>query len=529
MRSATHFEGLQRVGLALLLCALAVPALADRVLHRGGTDDPASLDPHKIFLPSEFNIVSDLFVGLTTLDAAARPIPGCAESWTVSDDGLVYEFTLRPDLVWSDGRPLDARDFIHAFKRMLDPATAYPNAARLYMIRNAAAINAGKAPPATLAVTVSAANVIRIELEHPAPYLLEVLATYAMPVPAHVLEHAKAGWSRPGSLVSNGPFILSEWVPNAYVRLDRNARFYDADDVSLETVYHHHPDSAATALRRFRAGELDYVSVVPGEQLDWVRENLPDQLRLVRGFGTELIVFNTRKGPFDDTRVRRALSMAVDREILVEKVLRGAEEAAYGLVPPQAVNYPEHSRATFAALPMERRRSEAQALLQEAGFGGGRRLEVELKYTAGDVQQRVAVALAAMWKTIGVTARLAAVERKALIADVQAGRFDAARYYWLASTSDPVSFLERLRSDAGAINQSGYANTRYDRLIDAAEAQADLSERAALLRQAETIALEDHPVTPIYYYGGRRLVADHVTGYVENPRGVHVSRFLGVR
>jgi oligopeptide transport system substrate-binding protein len=271
------------------------------------------------------------------------------------------------------------------------------------------------------------------------------------------------------------------------------------------------------------------VSVVPGEQLDWVRENLPGQLHLVRGFGTELVVFNTRKAPFDDARVRRALSMAVDRQILVERVLKGAEEPAYGLVPPQAVNYPEHAQADFATEAMERRRGAARELLAAAGYGNGRRLEVELKYTSGDVQQRVAVALAAMWKQIGVDARLAAIERKALIADVQAGRFDAARYYWLASTSDPVSFLERLRADAGPINQSGWGNDEYDALIDSAEAKVDLGARAALLKRAETLALAQQPVAPIYYYGGRRLVADRVTGFVENPRGVHVSRFLGVK
>ncbi|HSN72005.1 MAG TPA: peptide ABC transporter substrate-binding protein, partial [Steroidobacteraceae bacterium] len=480
-------------------------------------------------LPSEFNIVADLFVGLTTLDAAAKPIPGTAVTWTVSDDGKVYEFRLRDGLEWSDGRALDSADFLYSFRRMLDPATAYPNAARLYVIRNAARVNAGDAPIESLGVSAPAPDLVRLELEHPAPYLLEVLATYAMPVPAHVLAQGEEGWSRPRSLVSNGPFVLAEWVPNAYVRVDRNPRFYDAANVSLEAVYHHHPDSAATALRRFRAGEFDYVSVVPGEQLEWARENLPSELKLVRGFGTELVVFNTRKPPFDDARIRRALSMAVDRQILVDKVLRGAEEPAYGLVPPQAVNYPEHAAADFASTPMDRRRAEARELIRAAGYGPGRPLEVELKYTSTDVQQRVAVALAAMWKAIGVETRLSGVERKALIADVQAGRFDAARYYWLASTSDPASFLERLRADAGPINQAGYANSDYDRMIDRAETQVDLDERAALLRQAEALALSEHPVAPIYYYGGRRLVAHRVTGFVENPRGVHVSRFLGLK
>jgi oligopeptide transport system substrate-binding protein len=530
-RSAMPSEHVTR-GRALfcvLILAFSGTTVASGVLHRGGTSDPASLDPHKIFQPSEFNIVGDIFVGLLTLDAAAKPIPGCADSWTVTDDGRTYTFHLRDGLQWSDGRRLTSRDFLYSFRRALDPATASPFAARLYVIRNAEAVNAGRAPIESLGVSAPTPQTLVLALAHPAPYLGEVLATYGMPVPEHVIERAGAAWSRPDTIVSNGPFVLAEWVPNAYVRLDRNGRFYAAGQVSLDAVYHHHPDSASTALRRFRAGELDFVSIVPAEQLDWAKRNLAQQLHLVRGFGTELVVFNNRKAPFDDVRVRRALSMAVDRDLLVQKVLRGAEEPAWGLVPPQAVNYPRFARVDFADVPLAARREQARALLKEAGYGPGHELTTELKYTADDVQQRVAVALAAMWKPLGVDTRLAAVEQKALVADVHAGRFDMARYYWLAGTSDPVSFLERLRSDAGPINQSGYANPAYDGLIDRAEAIADSDERARLLRDAEAMALEAQPVMPIYYYGGRRLVADRVTGFVENARGVHLSMYLGVK
>jgi oligopeptide transport system substrate-binding protein len=515
---------------ALLLALSAPAALASgKVLLRSGTQDPATLDPHRFALPGEVQIVSDLFLGLLTLDPEAKPMAGAAETWTVSPDGLSWEFRLREGLVWSDGRPLTAADFEWSLRRMLDPATAFPFAARLYAIRNAREVSGGRKPVAELGVKALDARRLRIELAHPAPYFPEVLASYSSPAPRHLVEARPNDWFRAGVMVSNGPFLLEEWVPNSHVRLRKNPRFYDAARVSLDAVVHVHPGDAASALRRFRAGELHVVLVVPPDQLDWARANLPKELQLSPGFGLEHIAFNVRRPPFDDARVRRAVSMAVDREALTKHVTRAGEAPAFGLVPPGASNYPQPARADFAGKAQAERARQARALLAEAGYGPAKPLRFTLSYGSGDVNRRVAVALAAMWQAVGVKAELKALELKALVGEVGRGEYDAVRFQWLAGTTDPVSFLERLESGAGAMNQPGWSVARYDALVREAERTADLGRRASLLAQAEALALAEHPVAPLYYYAGRRVVSQQVTGWVENVRGVHLSRWLGLR
>jgi len=518
-------------GSLLALALLAIAPLADgadRVLRRSGTEDPATLDPHRVAYPGEFNIISDMFIGLMTLDATAKPIGGCAESWKVSEDGLSYEFALRKGLQWSDGTAMSSEDFVWSFRRMLDPATAFPFAARLYSIRNAREVNGGKRPVTDLGVHAIDKDHVRIELAHPAPYILEVLASYSSPAPRHLLEKRPEDWIRPGVMVSNGPFVLAEWVPNSHVRLERNPRFYDSANVKLDAVVHVHTDNAGNAVRRFRAGELDVVLVVPPDQLDWARENLPDALRLSPGFGIEHIAFNVRRAPFDDARVRRAVSMAVDREALVKHVTRAGEIPAYGLVPPAASNYDMHVKADFAAVPQAERVRQARALLADAGYGPGNPLTFTLGYPSGDVNKRVSVALAAMWQGIGARVQISGTELKSLLGEIGRGEFDAVRFRWLSGTTDPVSFLERLETGSGAMNQPGYSNPRYDALVREAERTLDIRARASLLAGAESLALEDHPVAPLYFYAGRRLVSRKVNGWVENPRGVHLSRWLNV-
>ncbi len=515
--------------IALLGLATGAEAEAgENVLRRSGTEDPATLDPHKAAYPGEFNIISDLFTGLLTLDASARPIPGCAESWTVSPDGMTYTFVLRPGLQWSDGHPLDSRDFIWSLRRAVDPATAFPFAARLYALRNARAVSAGDLPPEALGVEAVDARTLRLTLEHPAPYILEVLASYSSPAPRHVIEAGPDDWVRPGRMVSNGPFVLSEWVPNSHVRLARNARFYDAESVRLDAVVHVHIDDASNALRRFRAGELDVVLVVPPDQIDWARENLSAELRLSPGFGIEHVTFNVRRPPFDDARVRRALSMAVDREAIVRHITRAGEQPAFGLVPPAASNYGHHVRVDFADLAQAERLRQAKKLLADAGYDRPKPLSFTLSYPSGDINKRLSVALAAMWQAVGVQVDLRGSELRALLGEVDRGSFDAVRFRWLSGTTDPVSFLERLESDAGAMNQSGYANARYDELLREAENTADITVRARILAKAEALALADHPVMPLYFYASRRLVQRYVEGWIENPRGVHLSRWLAI-
>jgi oligopeptide transport system substrate-binding protein len=517
--------------LPLLLQALAAPAqAAQRVVHRAGTDDATTLDPHKVGYPGETTIMSDLFVGLTTLDAEARPIPGCAESWSVSRDGLTWTFRMRPGLRWSDGSALTAADFEWSLRRALRPETAFPFAGRLFMVRNARAVSGGSAPVERLGVRATDPRTLVIELEHPAPYLDEVLATFAMPVPRRLVEARGAAWIAQGSLVSNGPFVLEEWRPNAFIRLRRNPNFYDAANVPADAVMHYPVTQPTTAIRRFQAGELDFVLSVPAEQVERLREQFGSQLKIDLGIGLEALAFNVRRGPTRDLRVRRALSMAIDRDALARNVLREPRQAAYGYVSPGVSRYPSRASVDFATWPAAKRQAEARRLLQEAGFGPANPLRLRLAFPANDINRRIAVVLDAMWRQAGVRAELQAKEQRALVADIARGEFDAARVLWLSGHTDPMAFLERLDGGAAGTttNPSGYVSARYDGLVADATRERDVGRRAALLREAEAVALADQPVAPLYWFVGRRLVSPALTGWAHNARGIHLSRFMGV-
>ncbi len=524
---------LERAALAAVLCMglvafAATPALAEQVLRRSSPGEPQTLDPQLWLYGQDGNLAQDMFQGLTTVDAAARTIPGLAESWSVSADGLKYSFRLREGLQWSDGTRLDSRDFLYSFRRLFDPATASPSAALLYVIRNARAVNTGERPVDALAVSAPDPRSFVIELEHPAPYLTELLVHRAFPVPRHVIERHGRAWTRAGNLVSNGPFTLAEWRPGQFVRLVRNPRFHDATNVHLDAVLHIPIEDPRAALTRYRAGELDIAISLPSDLIDELRRDFGPQLRLVRQIGLEYLAFNTRRPPLDDARVRRALSMAIDRDVLGERILRAGEPAAYCLVPPGVRNYPQGVCADFASWSQQRRRVEARGLLAAAGFGPPRPLTVRFRHPNSETHRRVALAVSAMWQTVGIRTELLSGDLRAHQLAIQQGDFDVARAAWYAEDTDASSFLRLLDSRAGPMNVSGFRDAVYDRELARADGLVDPVARAAALWAAEQRAMTLQPVAPLYVYVGRRLVSPRVRGWVDNPRGVHVNRWLSL-
>ncbi len=517
--------------LAGIVTSPATSAAAERTFHRTGTDDPATVDPHKIAFPGEQLVVLDLFMGLTTSDIrGGRPVPGCAESWTISPDGRSYVFRLRPNLQWSDGAPLTSADFVWSFRRALDPKTAFPFASRLYPIRNARLVASGKAPLEALGVSAPDPRTVRIDLEGPTPYFTDVIASIGVPAPRHAIEKFGSAWIRPQNFVGNGPFTLDRWVPNAYLRLRKNPRFFAAGQVRLDAVHHYPVENPVTMVRRFQSGGLDLVYVVPPERVDWARREFGRALRVGRGTANEVLVFNTRRGPTADVRVRRALSMAMDRTVIANNVIGFPGVDAWGYVPPGVANYGEGARPDFAAWSQPQRDAEARRLLEQAGYGAARPLKLRLSFPNTELNRKVAVTIATMWRRLGVVPELAQKETKSLVADVARGDFDAARFVWLAGFSDPYAFLERMLSTGSAVgvNASRYANPEYDALLQRATQEVDLGRRAAILRQAEALALADQPVAPVYYLVGRRLVSPRVTGFVDNPRGLYPSWYMSV-
>lgn len=517
---------LPRTICALVLCLAPGLLTAEQVLHRGGIGDPETLDPQGTGSGTEGTIMTDLFTGLLTPGPAGDIVLGSAESWSVSSDGKTYEFRLREGLKWSDGSALTADDYVYGIRRLMDPRTGARIAAVLYSIANARAVNRGDLPLEALSVTQLDQHALRVELEAPTPYFPEMLAVAWYPAPRHVIGEHGADWIRPGHHVSNGPFKLAEWIPNQHVKLIRNEHFFDAATVALNAVFHHPAEDIATGLKRFRAGELDIVTAFPTQRLAWVRDNMPEALHITPTINLEAYLFNTQKPPLDDARVRQALSMAIDRELIVEKIARGGEQPAYAIVPPAASHYPVHGRAEFADLTYDERLIRARTLLGQAGYGDGVPLELEVRLSASEIRKQIALAVASMWKPLGVKTTLVTSEDKARLRDIFAGNYQIAASLRLYAASDAYVFLQPFHTDAGPQNVTRYASNDFDALLDEAAETAGLEQRAKLLRAAEARLLADHPMAPLYFYTSKKLISPRIRGWIDNPKGINPARYL---
>ncbi len=517
------------IGLAAALVLSAGGALAESVIHIGNSGEPDTLDPHHASGTWENTIIGDMFLGLTTEAADGSVIPGAAESWEVSDDGLVYTFELR-DHVWSDGTPVTAEDFVFSLRRILNPETAAKYASILYTIKNAQPINEGVITDlGELGVRALDEKTLEITLESPTPYFIEQLTHYtAFPVPRHKVEELGDDWVKPGNLVSNGAYTVVEWVPNSQIKSVKNPQFYDADNVSIDTVFYYPTEERAAALKRFRAGELDVNTDFPSDQIDWLRENMPDETRIFPYLGIYYYAINVREAPFDNRALRQALSMAIDREAITDKVLRTGELPAYSFVPPGTGNYGEPAYVDWKDMAYADRVTRARELMAEAGFGPDNPLKLQLRYNTSENHKKVAIAVAAMWKQLGVQTELFNSEVKVHYNDIQEGNFQIARAGWIADYNDAQNFLFLLQTSTGKLNYSGYSNPEFDRLMDEAARTTDLEARAEILRQAEALAMADQPYMPIYYYVSKNLVAKHVKGWVDNTKDVHRTRFLRI-
>jgi oligopeptide transport system substrate-binding protein len=516
------------VALALSACGKRDAGNADglRTLLRGNGPDPDSLDPHMARSWESTVVLRDLFEGLTRLDQNAAPMAGAAASWSASEDGLVYTFRLRPHLKWSNGESLVAEDFAAGLRRLVDPATASQYAQVINVILNAADIVAGKQPVNTLGVATPDDGTVVITLGTPAPYLPGLLA-HPSCAPLHRPSLAKLGerFSRAGEQVSSGAFVLAEWLQGSFIRLVRNPHYWNNAANHLDAVKYLQIADENAELRAYRAGELHITAVVPRGQFDWIRDNLAAQLHVFPQLSTYYYGFNLDRPLFRDVRVRRALSMVIDRERLASSVLRVGELPAYGWVPPGSFNYQSQS-FDYAATPIEARIAEARALLAAAGYTRDKPLGFELRYNNGEVHTKVAVAVASMWKeALGVDARLAGVEFKSLLQDVDRRDVDMYRLSWVGDYNDPYTFLQYLKSDFG-INLPHYKSAAYDSLLDAASKQTDVARRRVLLESAERSALADHPLIPLYFYVNKHLVKPEVRGWYDNVMNVLYSQDL---
>ena len=525
-----HHKMMSRYLLAALggiaLGAMAVPAQAFTVDIANGAE-PGSLDPQKTSGVWETRITRALFERLITYAADGSLVPGLAERWEISDDGKTYTFHLR-DAEWSDGEPITADDAVFALRRMLKPTTANHNANLYYPIVNARAINACDAAPETLGVEAVDSHTLRIRLTQPTAWFLQALAmTEASPLPEHVLANADDGWIKPGDTVSSGAFTLSQWQPQSRIVVTRNPHYYDADQVSVDEAVFYPIDDANAALNRFRTGEMDIAySSVPSSRFAWARENLGDALRVGPLTAEYFYMFNLHGGqPLADRRVREALNLAVRRDVITDQILGQGQTPSFWYVPRNTANAPS-GELDFADMSMDERMARAKALMQEAGYGPDHPLRLRLNYNTLEDHKKVAVAVAAMWKPLGVEVELINSEAAVHYATIREGNFEVARYGMVATINDPFDFLNAYAANGSASQSSGYHDAEYDALVAESTRELDLQKRRQLMTQAQQRLLDDYALLPLYDYVSVHLVSPGIQGWQSNPMDVHPLRYL---
>jgi oligopeptide transport system substrate-binding protein len=499
-----------------------------QVLHLGNGAEPDTLDPHRGDGTATGNILRDLFEGLTAIAPDGRVVPAAAERWSVSADGLEYRFRLRPNLRWSDGSALVAEDFAAGLRRAVSATTGGTYAQMLKPVAGAAAIISGRAAPETLGVMAEDDRTLRIRLEAPVPYFPGLL-THPVSFPVHrpSLAHWGRDFARPGRLISNGAYVLSDWVVQSTVVLQRNRHYWNDAGTVVEQVYYHPTEDVDGELKRFAAGALDVTNAIPLVQAETIRARYGAALHVVPYFGSYFYGFNLSMPPFGDAPLlRRALAMAVDREVIIGKVMHGLARPSVSYVPPGLWNYTPQ-QPDWADWPRARRIAEAQRLLASVGFSREHPLTVELRFNTQDDHKRIAVVIAAMWKQwLGIETRLVNEEFKVFLRNRQQHRVTQVfRSAWIADYDDATSFLDLLRTGAGR-NDSAYSSPQYDALMAAADDSADPAVRRALLEQAERLVLADLPVLPIYTYVSKHLVSPRVAGWGDNPYDYHYVKDL---
>jgi oligopeptide transport system substrate-binding protein len=514
---------------ALLLAA--APAFADPViLKRGNGAEPDTLDPQKATGQWENNIIGDMMMGLMTEDPDGHPVYGMAESYETSEDGKTWTFKLRSDAVWSDGVPVTADDFVFALQRLNSPETMSQYASMSQdVILNALEVLKGEVPPEQIGARAIDAKTLELKLRHPAPYLPSLLMHYSFyPVPKHAVEKFGSDWTKPGNYVSNGAFTLADWRPNEFVLAKKNPKFFDAANVKIDEVYYFAQEDQIANVKRFRAGEFDICQGIPGQLLDELRRSMPESVRIAPYIANWYITFNLTRDPWKDARIRTALGMAIDREQITDRILRGGETPAYTFVQPNVPNYPHTAKLKYADMPMPERLAEARRLLAEAGYGPDNPLTFEFLHMQSTDSKRIAAALQAMWGAVGVKMSPAGSETKIVYANLRTQNFQVALAGWIADFPDASSYLYLAKTAAEDMNYSKYSNAEYDQLNNDGDDEVDATRRGEILSQAEQIMLDDAPMVPIYNAVTRNLVQPYVSGWGDALTNNHRTRWMSI-
>ncbi|MCI1678953.1 MAG: ABC transporter substrate-binding protein [Ewingella americana] len=534
----------KQIPLALLISSTflsSIPALAAQVpagvelaakqeIVRNNGTEPASLDAHKVSSDVEFNIIADLFAGLVSIDDKGNPHPSLAASWD-NKDNTVWTFHLRPDLKWSDGSPITAEDVVFSWRRLVDPTIGSPYATypSSMHILNAADITDGKKKPDTLGVKALDAHTVEVTLDQPISYFLGMAAHPTLfPLPEAAIKKFGDKWTQPGNLVSSGPFKLDSWTVNERVVSVRNPNYWDNQHTVINKVTYLPIVSGTADVNRYKAGEIDITNTVPEIQFAALKKQLGTQVHVGPKLGVYYYALNVTKPPFDDARVRLALNLALDKDIIAGKVLGQGQKPAWSIVPDETGGF-DFKKSKYQEMSQEQRVAEAKKLLSEAGYGPSKPLKFNLLYNTSESHQRIAIAASSMWKkNLGVDATLQNQEWKTMLDTKRQGNFEAVRMAWIADYNEPSTFLNTLRT-GDSENSSKFSNAAYDKALDDALTAKDKAQAGEFYQQAEDVLSEQVPVIPLYQYVSAKLVKPFIGGYDnQSPLGYIYTKDLYV-
>ncbi|WP_330986052.1 MULTISPECIES: ABC transporter substrate-binding protein [Enterobacterales] len=509
--------------------AAQVPAgtqLAEKQeLVRNNGNEPATLDPHRVESDVEGNIIRDIFEGLVSVNQDGSIAPRLADKWEQKDN-TVWTFHLRPGITWSDGTAITAQDVVWSWQRLVDPKTLSPYASypgSMHIV-NAEEIAEGKKSPDTLGVKALDDNTLQVTLTQPNAVFLSMLDHYVMvPIDPVLVKRFGEKWIQPEHIVTSGAYKLSQWVVNERIVAERNPKYWDNEHTVINKVTYLPINSEASDVNRYKAGEIDIVYTLPINQFAQLKKTLGSEVNVSPQLATGYYQFNTTKAPFNDARVRLALNMGLDKDIIAGKVLGQGQRPAWLVSQPEIggvkLNEPE-----YASWPREKRLAEAKKLLAEAGFGENHPLSFNLLYNTSESLKRVAIAASSMWKkNLGVEAKLQNQEWKTMLDTMHTGNFDVVRYSWIADYDDASSFLNNFRT-GDSQNTAKYSNKDFDNALLEASKATDVAKRGEYYQKAEDILAKDVPTIPVYHYVRTHLVKPWVGGFTPDKLGFYFTK-----
>ncbi|AWK42241.1 oligopeptide ABC transporter substrate-binding protein OppA [Photorhabdus laumondii subsp. laumondii] len=491
--------------------------LADKqVLVRNNGSEPQSLDPHKIEGVPESHLARDLFEGVVIVGPNGEILPGSATNWE-NKDFTVWTFHMRKDAKWSNGDPVTAHDFVYSWQRLADPNTASPYESYLQYahITNIDDIISGKKKPDALGVKALDDYTLQLTLSEAVPYLPRLLAHSSMsPVHKATVEKYGEKWTQSQNFVGNGAYKLKNWVVNERIVMERSPTYWDNKNTVIDQVTFLPISSEVTDVNRYRSGEIDMTYTnLPIELFQKLKKEIPNELHINPQLCTYYYEINNEKPPFNDPRVRTALKLAMDRDIVTNKVKAQGDIPASGYTPPVTDGMKEMKPVWFTGWSQEQRNQEAKKLLAEAGYNKDNPLKFNLLYNTSDLHKKIAIAVASIWKkNLGADVRLENQEWKTFLDTRHQGNYDVARAGWCADYNEPSSFLNSMLSYSSN-NTAHYKSDEFDKLMKQSLKVATDDERAAVYQQAEAQLDKDSAIVPLYYYVNTRLVKPYVGGY----------------